>query len=150
MTARKLDLHDLLFGIFLILVAGGALLATRNLGVGSAAEMGPGYMPRAISLILMGFGVFFTGMGIFRSKGRGIERVHLRPLLGIMIAVGVFALLAESAGLVIAALSTVVIAGFAGPEHRLIEGIVFSLVLTACAVFLFVRVLLLPIPVWPW
>jgi hypothetical protein len=150
MTARKLDLHDLLFGIFLILVAGGALLATKDLNVGSAAEMGAGYMPRAISLILMGFGVFFTARGIFWGEGRGIERVHLRPLLGIMVAVAVFAFLAESAGLVLAALSTVVIAGFAGPEHRFVEGVLFSLVLTACAVLLFVRVLSLPIPVWPW
>lgn len=151
MTGRKVDLQDALFGAFLILVAGGTLLATTKLSIGTAAEMGPGYMPRAIALILMAFGLFFTAKGLFRGgEGRGIERIHLRPLPGILVAVGVFAFLAESAGLVIASLSTVIIAGFAGPEHRFVESVIFSLVLTACAVLLFVRVLNLPIPVWPW
>jgi hypothetical protein len=150
MTGRKLDLQDILFGGFLILVAGGTLLATRNLQVGTAAEMGPGYMPVAVALILMAFGLWFTAKGLFWGEERGIEPVKLRPLVGILIAVAVFSLLAETAGLVLAAFATVVIAGFAGPEHRFLESVIFSMVMTACAYLLFIRVLSLPIPIFPW
>jgi hypothetical protein len=149
MSVRKVDLHDVLFGGFLILVAAIALVATRKLTVGTAGNMGPGYMPLAISLGLMAFGVFFTGRGLFRPY-QGIEPVQLRPLLAIIASVAVFALLAERLGLVVAALTTVIIAGFGGREHRLLEGVIFAVVLTGCAVLLFVRVLSLPIPVWPW
>ncbi|MGQ4275090.1 tripartite tricarboxylate transporter TctB family protein [Terrihabitans sp. B22-R8] len=146
---RKGDLPDILFGGFLILVAAGTMFATRNLTVGRAGDMGPGYMPLAISLILLGFGLVFAGRGFFRLN-RGIEPVQPRPVLGIMLAVGMFALLAESAGLVLASLATIIVAGFAGRENRLIESLIFSVVLTAAAVLLFVKGLALPVPVWPW
>ncbi len=50
-------------------------------------QYGPGYMPRAIALVLLGFGLFFTGRGVI-SAHAGIERVHVRPLLAISVAVG--------------------------------------------------------------
>jgi len=50
MNARRTDWQDLLFGLFLIAVAAIALTATRTLSGGNAADMGPGYMPRAIAI----------------------------------------------------------------------------------------------------
>lgn len=145
---RRFDMPDLLFGLFLVLVATGALIATRTLTFGSAAEMGPGYMPRVVSLGLLGFGLFFTGRGLF-GHWKGIERVHLRPILAIPASVAVFALLAVNAGLAIASLATVVVAGAASRESRLLEILLFGVVLSAAAVLLFVKLLALPVPVWP-
>lgn len=150
MLKRKIDLQDVLFGGFLILVAAGAILATRNLNVGTASSMGPGYMPLAVSLIIMGFGIFLIGRGLLSGKAEGVEPIQLRPILAIMVSVAIFAVLAERLGLVVASLGTVIVAGFGGREHRLVEAIIFAAVLTACSVLLFVRVLSLPIPVWPW
>lgn len=149
MRKLKLDLQDVLFGLFLIAAAGGAMFATRNLSVGTAADMGPGYMPLAVSLILLGFGVFLTGRGLLAGGGEAIEPVQFRPIAAVLLSVAAFALLAERAGLVVASLATVIVAGFGGREHRFVEGVLFALVLTACSVLLFVRVLALPIPVWP-
>ena len=149
MGGRKIDYPDVLFGGFLIFVAAGALAATRNLNVGSAASMGPGYFPVAISLGVMGFGLVFTARGLFKPH-EGIERVQFRPLFFIIASVAVFSLLAAHFGLVVASLACVIVAGFAGREHRLIEGIAFAVVLTAFAILLFVRLLGLPIQVWPW
>ena len=56
MNARRTDWQDLLFGLFLIAVAGIALAATRTLSGGNAADMGPGYMPRAIAIMLLASG----------------------------------------------------------------------------------------------
>lgn len=149
MSNRRIDLHDVLFGGFLILVAAGAMAATRNLTVGTAADMGPGYMPLLISLLVLAFGVFFVGRGLLSGRERGIEAGQLRPILAICASVIAFALLAERGGLVIASIATILIAGLGGREQRLVESVVFAAVLTGCAVLLFVNLLSLPVPVWP-
>lgn len=148
MTRSRIDLQDLLFGLFLVAVATGTLVATRNLTVGHAADMGPGYMPRVVALALMAFGVFFTGRGLWRA-GRGIAPVQLRPLLAILASVGVFALTAERLGLAIASVTAVILASFATREGRLVETVAFAIVLSGAAVLLFVKLLGLPIPIWP-
>ena len=148
MTRSRIDLQDLLFGLFLVAVAAGTLVATRNLEVGHAADMGPGYMPRVVALALMAFGLFFSGRGLWRMRV-GIAPVQLRPLLAILASVGVFALTAERLGLAIASVLAVILASFATREGRLVETVAFAVVLAGAAVLLFVKVLGLPIPVWP-
>ena len=148
MTRSRIDLQDLLFGLFLVAVAAGTLVATRNLAVGHAADMGPGYMPRVVALALMGFGLFFSGRGLMRTR-LGIAPVQLRPLLAILASVGVFALTAERLGLAIASVLAVILASFATREGRLIETVAFAIVLSGAAVLLFVKLLGLPIPIWP-
>ena len=148
MTRSRIDLQDLLFGLFLVAVAAGTLVATRNLAIGHAADMGPGYMPRVVALALMAFGLFFSGRGLWRMRV-GIAPVQLRPLLAILASVGVFALTAERLGLAIASVVAVILASFATREGRLVETIAFAVVLSGAAVLLFVKLLGLPIPIWP-
>jgi hypothetical protein len=148
MTRLRLDWQDVLLGAFLVAVAAGALYATRTLSVGHAADMGPGYMPRVVSLALLGFGLFFLGRSA-RGVAVTIEAVRLRPLLAVLAAVGVFALTAERLGLAIASVLTVLLAGLATRETRPLESIGFALLLSALAALLFVKVLALPVPLWP-
>jgi len=150
MLKLRINLHDVLFGIFLIVAAGAAMFMTRNLTIGTASNMGPGYMPLAVALIILGFGVFLIGRGLLTGNEQGIETVQLRPILAVLVSVGVFALLAERAGLVLASLATIIVAGFGGREFRIVESVLFACVLTACAALLFVSVLDLPLPLWPW
>lgn len=150
MTRSRIDWRDLLLGLFLVAVATGTLFATRNLAVGHAADMGPGYMPRVISLALLGFGLFFCARSLWRAGAAlAIEPVQSRPLLAILGAVGIFALTAERLGLAIAAVVTVILASFATREGRLRETVPFALLLSGAAVLLFIKVLALPVPVWP-
>lgn len=146
---RRIDWPDVLFGVFLIAVAAGTFAATWRLTGGTAADMGPGYMPRALALILLGFGLFFTGRGVRRAHV-GIEPVQLRPILGVGISVGLFALLIETAGLAAASFASILIAAFASRESRYFEVILFGLFVTAGAVLLFVKALALPVAIWPW
>lgn len=149
MTQRRIDWPDLLFGLFLIAVAAGAFAATARLAGGTAADMGPGYMPRAIAFGLLGFGLFFAGRGLVRPFA-GIARVQARPILGIAASVAVFALLVEDAGLALAAFAAIVIAALASRESRLVEVLLFGIAVSAGAVLLFVKALALPVPIWPW
>ncbi len=146
--SKRIDWPDLLLGLFLLLVATLTLVATRKLGVGTAANMGPGYMPRVIAIAVMLFGAFFTGRGLLRSH-LGIARVHLRPLLSIPLAVALFSLLVEFSGLAIAALITIVAAAWATHEFRLKEAVLFGVAIAVVSVLLFVQVLSLPLPIWP-
>jgi hypothetical protein len=148
-TRRRFGWPDLLFGGFLIVAAAGTLVATRNLVGGTVADMGPAYMPRAIALVLLAFGVFFAVRGVLRGPV-GIETVQLRPILGVGAAVGVFALLIESGGLALASFAAILIAAVASRESRFFEVILFGLGVTAAAVLLFVKALALPVSIWPW
>ena len=96
----------------------------------------------------MGFGLFFSGRGLMRTR-LGIAPVQLRPLLAILTSVGIFALTAERLGLAIASVLAVILASFATREGRLVETVAFAVALSGAAVLLFVKVLGLPIPVWP-
>jgi hypothetical protein len=149
MEKQRFDHSDLALGIFLAAVAIGAFIATRRLSFGSAADMGPGYMPRMIAAGLLGFGLYFIVKSL-RAPARRIDPVKLRPLIGILVAVGIFAFLVVKAGLALAALATIIIAGFASSETRPLENIVFGTALAAAAVMLFVKALSLPVPIWPW
>ena len=146
--SKRIDWPDLLLGLFLLLVATGTLVATRKLGVGTAANMGPGYMPRVIAIAVILFGLFFTGRGLLRSH-LGIAQVHLRPLLAIPLAVALFSLLVEVAGLAVASLITILAAAYATHEVRAREAVIFGVVIAAASVLLFVKVLSLPLPIWP-
>lgn len=145
----RLDLQDLLFGLFLIAVALGATAATWNLRVGTGANMGPGYMPRAIAVGIAGFGLYFVVRALAKPF-QAIEPPRPRAIVGILAAVAVFAVLAPTAGLAIATIATVVVAGFASRETRLIENLLFAVALAAGAVLLFIKALSLPVPAWPW
>lgn len=150
MTHSRINWRDLLLGLFLVGVAAGTLFATRNLTVGHAADMGPGYMPRVISLALLGFGLFFCARSLWRAGAAlAIEPVQLRPLLAVLGAVGIFALTAEKLGLAIASAVTVILASLATRDGRLRETVPFALLLSGAAVLLFIKVLALPVPVWP-
>jgi hypothetical protein len=149
MDKPRFDHSDLLFGAFLIAVAVGTYLATRHLTFGTAADMGPGYMPRVIAAGLLGFGLYFTVKG-FVAPAHRIEGVKLRPLIGILAAVAVFAFLVIKAGLALASVATIIVAGLASSETRPIENILFGTALAAAAVLLFVKALSLPVSIWPW
>ncbi|GHD19521.1 tripartite tricarboxylate transporter TctB family protein [Tianweitania populi] len=149
MTNLRLGGPDLGFGAFLVLVAAGTFAATWNLPIGTAAEMGPGYFPWAIALILLAFGLFFTVKGLTRSHA-GIEPMQWRPITLIGIAVALFALVVEGLGLGLASLATIIVAAWASRESRFFEVIVFALFMSAAAILLFIKVLALPVPLWPW
>ena len=148
MNARRTDWQDVLFGLFLIAVAGIALAATRTLPGGNAADMGPGYMPRVIAIMLLGFGLWFSIRGI-RRPFVGIAPVRLRPLLAITVSVAVFALTAQRLGLALSSFAAILIASLATREAKPIEALLFALGLTTAAVLLFVKALALPVPIWP-
>ena len=143
-----MNLPDLAFAVFLVALGALAFVLAGELSVGTTASMGPGYVPRALAIIIMLYGAVLGVRALF--KGRvAFPAIERRPLFFISAAVALFALLLPFAGLALTSFAVVLCAGFAAYDVRLRENAVLGVALAAFAVVLFVSVLGLPIPVWP-
>lgn len=145
----KINVPDLAFAAFLIALGALAFALASPLSVGTAAAMGPGYVPRGLAILIVIYGL---GLGL-RALFTGavpFPAVELRPLLMISLAVALFAILLPVVGLAITSLTIVVCAGFAAYDARVRENAIAAVTLTTFAVLLFVVALGLPIPIWPW
>ena len=117
------------FGIF-------ALTYGSNLAVGTAVRMGPGYVPRMLSYILIALGLVILVRAVL-SPGDSIERLYLRPIVMITIGVVAFALLFETAGMAPALVALIFLSALGGQEFKVVETILACLVLTAICTVLF-------------
>ena len=121
----------------------------RDLPIGIALRMGPGYVPWLLSwaLVLLGSVIAIKG-AVF--GGEPLTRWNVRPLIFLPLSLLAFAVLIEPAGLPIATLAVVIAGAVAGPEFRLGEVVVLGLCLAVCSVALFIYGLGLPMTVWPF
>ncbi len=62
--ARRGHNTDFYSGLLLVAVAAVALLYIRTLEVGTVLEMGPGYFPLGLALVLLGMGVCLAVKGL--------------------------------------------------------------------------------------
>lgn len=146
---RRLYINqDVVAGLMFAAFGVAGLWFGRELPVGAALRMGPGYMPRLLCYGLLLLGVVIAAKGAIVA-GERIERWHWRPLVVVSIAVLTFALLLEPSGLVVATAAIVLIGALGGPQFRLFEVLALAAGLAIAAVALFVIALKLPMPIWP-
>ena len=148
MTLR-VNAPDLAFAVFLVALGALAFSLASQLTMGSAAAMGPGYVPRGLAVIIMIYGAVLGARALF-SGALPFPSIELRPLLLLLAAVALFAVLLPVAGLAVTSFVIVLCAGYAAYDVRLRENAVAALALAAFASILFVSVLGLPIKVLPW
>ena len=148
MTLR-INAPDLAFAVFLVALGTLALGLASPLSVGTAAAMGPGYVPRGLAMLIMVYGAVLGVRALFSGR-QPLPSVELRPLLLIFGAVALFAILLPIIGLALTSFVLVLCAGFAAYDVRFRENAVAAVTLAAFAVVLFVMALGLPIQVWPW
>ena len=110
--------------------------------------MGPGFLPIVLGGILAALGLTLSIPALIRDGGP-LPRLGLRPLLTVLVAIVVFALLLRPLGFVLSAVVLVLMSGFADPELRRAESVGLALLLTAFSVALFVVLLGLPFNLWP-
>lgn len=135
-------------GALFLVVGAAALWLSRHYAIGTAVDMGPGYLPRLVAwgLVLLG------AAGIARGVVVGGWRppvVMLRPLAFLTIAILVFAQSIDRLGIVVTCIVTVVVAAAAERAARWREVPVIALGLAAFCALLFGYALNLAIPVWP-
>jgi len=129
-------------------VAIAFILLARGYRIGTPARMGPGFFPIVLGGILAVLGLSLSIPALIRD-GEPLPRLGLRPLLTVLAAIVVFALLLQPLGFVLSAVVLVLVSGFADPELRRIESVGLALLLTAFSVAIFVALLGLPFNLWP-
>ncbi len=129
------------FGLFFVLSA-------RSYELGSAARMGPGYFPTMLGGLTAATGLVVL-IQSFVSRGEKVAAFPLRLMFWFSLALLLFAYLLKLIGLVLALAILVVLSSFAGHEYRPLEALLLACGLIILAVFVFVKGLGQPFPLWP-
>lgn len=154
---------DFVAGVFLLAIAALGFFGSLPLKFGTLSGIGPGLMPRAISILVAVFGVLLI-VNSFMFHGSRLERWSLRGPFFILGAIVLFAmtirgmaipmpggfqLQVPALGMLVAGPLAMIFSGLASDETKMKEIIPFALVLTALCYVMFKVVLRLPIPVLP-
>jgi hypothetical protein len=143
MKTHLLNNRDVLAGTLFVAIGACGLYAAMAYPFGSLQDMGPGFFPRALGVILMGFGVVTAIRGWI--SGHPVEgRWGWWPLLMLSLSLLAFGWLMEHLGLIPAMLVLVVTSAMAGKEFRWSEVAVLAVVLCLLALAIFVWGLGLP------
>ena len=144
----RINVPDLAFATFLIALGAFAFALASELTVGTAAAMGPGYVPRGLAIVIMLYGAVLGLRAMFAGHA-ALPDIAWRPLVLICASVALFAVMLPIAGLALSSFAVVICAGFASYDVRLHENAMLAVALAVFSVLLFVTVLGLPIPVRP-
>lgn len=138
--------RDFWAGVIYLALAVAVLWIGRDYSTGTSARMGPGYFPTVLGILLAIFGLASIGRS-FLSDGEPITPFAWRPLLLVLGAVVLFALLIDRIGMLIALPGMIVVAALASRQSRLDLKSAAALVgLVAFCVLVFVKGLGMPMP----
>lgn len=140
--------QDFVSGLLLGSVGAAGLFFGRDYPIGSASQMGPGYFPIGLS-----FGILVVGLLlVIKSLVTGdllIERIHLRSVGFVVVAMVAFGLTIERASLAVATFLLISIGSLGSQEARPREVLLVYVSLTIAAAALFIIGLGLPIRIFP-
>ena len=141
--------QDALAGLLFIGLGAIGFAIALGYKFGTSIEMGPGYFPRILSLILIGFGIVTFVRGV--RSGTEIDGAWAwLPLALLTLSIVLFGFLIERLGLVPALVALFFIAAYAGHEFRAREVLVLTAVMSLFAAVVFVWGLKLPYSLFAW
>ena len=141
--------QDFWAGALFMVFGGIALWVGRNYNRGVIMRMGPGYLPRVLSVSLVAIGLFLTVRGL-AIKGPSIQPSLYRPQIFILLAIVVFGLMIERFGLAPAVLVTTVFAALASNEIKWKETTALAVLMSVASVVLFIYLLGQSMEKWTW
>ncbi len=145
----KRDIPDILAGAVMIGLGALGLWAGRDLRFGSAAMMGPGFLPDVICGMLIAFGAYVL-IKAFAKAYEPIGESNIKPLIILVIAIAGFAFMSETLGFVIATIWLLVIGSLADQESRWKEIAISAVLLTSIGALVFIKGLGVQMPIWPF
>ncbi|MBI3515547.1 MAG: tripartite tricarboxylate transporter TctB family protein [Proteobacteria bacterium] len=139
---------DTAAGLFFLIVGIAGYWFVREMPMGAAVRMGPGYIPKVLSVIILLFGVFLAVRSLV-LEGEPLEGWKLKPLIVISAAILVFAFLIDSQGLAIASIALMIGSTIGGREFFWREMIIFTILMTIGSAIVFHVLLGLPMTILP-
>ncbi len=143
------DQHDL-FGGGILVALGLAVAgyAAMHYDLGTMRQMGPGFFPTALGLVLAGLGLTIAVPAWWRAgERRGFVG---REVLCVIAAILIFGLLLGQLGLVVTTALAAVVASIPAPKPGIVWRLVLAAGITALTWAIFIAGLRMTIPVWPW
>lgn len=154
MTSNVRHPKNFWIGIIFVTFGLAAVYFGRELGMGTAGRMGPGYFPTVLGYLLAFVGaIAILRAFIGRTTGPRDEigTFHVKDIVIILGSVLLFGVLMRGAGLVVAAFVLVMLSSYASRKFQLGSTLLLAVGLALFAVLLFVKLLGLPMPVvGPW
>jgi hypothetical protein len=139
--------QDLGAGIVFILIGIAGLAFGRDLAMGTAARMGPGYFPALLSWSIILIGAVIATRGV-TVDGPELEKFHFRPLVFILGAIAASGYLMGWVGLALTTIIVTFAAAHARPQVKLGETLLLGVGMALFAVLVFVYALGQPLPAW--
>ncbi len=143
-----LQSKDFLAGLAAILIGLFVVIATSGYGLGSPRQMGPGFFPLSLGVMLSLIGVVIS-LGALRSQEK-LPKLNMRPYVIVPIAILMFALLVPRLGFGPAGVTTVVLAGVAEPETKKLHLLFLALGLVPAVWLLFAVGLGVQVALFDW
>lgn len=140
--------QDVLAGLVFLAVGVFGLIAGRGLEIGTADEMGTGYVPRLMAIVLIVLGALIAAVGAMK-RDAPLGRIGWRPVIMVTLATLAFGLTLERLGAVVAVTATVAIASFAGERMSRRSLATTCAVLALAVVVIFIWGLGLPVRALP-
>lgn len=130
-----------------LLVVGVVMLAVAwDYPVGRLTQMGPGFIPRIIGLLICALAVCIIAIDVTSPQEARDARMHWRGLIFVSAAILVFAGLVDVAGLVPSMFLAVALSMFADDAVRPLSVLLYASLATLGGWLLFLVALELPIP----
>ena len=150
MLARIKAPKDILAGLVFVAFGAATWFLAHGYDIGSAVDMGPGYFPAAVGVVLAIVGVAAIARGLSRSTPDPIVAQRLEPLLLVFAGILAFSFLIEPAGLFVAAAALIGIACFRRLRSHPLEVALIYVALTGFSALVFVRWFDLQLPLVWW
>jgi len=141
--------QDVLAGLMFAGFGAFFLYFGRNYNIGTTRNMGPGYLPLALGVLLVVIGIFVGVRGTLSGKSESLGRWAFKPLILVAAALLLFAGLIERTGFVIAAIVCMMVAALAGTEFRWREQLIIAVAAAAICAVGFIYFLGLTMRYWP-
>jgi len=139
--------QDLGAGILFILIGAAGVIFGRDLAMGTAGRMGPGYFPTLLSYLIIVLGLIVAGRGL-TIEGPPIERMQFRPIFFVIAAILAAGFLLNLVGLALTAVAVTLISAYARSEVNLRETLLLGAGMAIFTVIVFVYALNQPLPAW--
>jgi hypothetical protein len=135
-------------GILFIVVGIGYAYMARSYALGTVIEMGAGFFPFYLGLIMTGLGTLLVLLSL-KTTGEAVGRFHWKPILWVIGSIVLFGFLLDILGVVVSGLVLVVGVSLGGSEFRWKHAVLLAVLLVAFSVLVFGVGLKLPIPLCP-
>lgn len=151
--------QDLAAGLFMILLAGVALVLSYDLSMGTLRQLGPGMLPKTFAAICAALGAMLI-LSSLRYHGEQLSGWSWKGVLYVLGGACVFGLTIRgfdigpisvpALGLLVAGPLVMIIAGLAADDLNIKQLLIFTVGMCAACIAMFKYALSLPIPLAPW